>query len=145
MTQYLAEVAADKGDMVSLASLTAFLTGIGGLVLTFLRRNQLKDQGRKEEQERKVTIDHQPLKFATESPAATEDDLSALKREIETRFGKIEHAMSEERSIARTANSNIHARLDKVMENQATSRGELTQINLNVQRLLNRTDAKPRA
>lgn len=73
----------------------------------------------------------------------THNQLNGHLERIEDTFNDIKKSLDNERTVARTANGNLHQRIDKVIENQAESRGELKQINLNVQRLLNRSEGKP--
>lgn len=103
--------------------------------------------GKKVSDHRRVSINDPIPKIRTqeEPEFVTNDVLNGHLTRIDGSIREMKAAQETERAIARTANGTIHARLDKVMENQAMSRGELTQINLNVQRLLNRTDTKPRA
>lgn len=146
MTQLLAEVT-QPTDMVSLTSLGTFILGVGGMILTYFKRNEIKGLGAKEERQRSVTINDPIPKVRTqeEPEYVTSETLNSHLARIDKSIGEIKHGQEVERGVARVALSNVHARLDKVIENQAVSRGELTQINLNVQRLLNRTETKPRA
>lgn len=73
----------------------------------------------------------------------TKGQLDEHLERIEGNFKEIKHSLDSERGVAREALRRTHERLDTVMDNQAVSRGELKQINLNVQRLLDRTDGKP--
>jgi hypothetical protein len=72
--------------------------------------------------------------------AQLDERMEALENDIH----EIKTALSKERDTARDSLGKVHARLDKVMENQANSRGELNQISLNVQRLLDITTKPPR-
>lgn len=96
-----------------------------------------KAQGKKEAREkRSVTLEDQPISFAHQSPAATQAEVGELKRDMDGRLSKIETALAEERSIARNAIGNLHARIDKSTEALAEVKGEIRQIGDNVSRLL---------
>lgn len=86
----------------------------------------------------KVQIADQPVGVSLKKALATVDQVNELESRIEAELTGIKTALKEERSIARVAQGNLHARLDKVMEAQAEARGELKQINQNVERLLER-------
>jgi len=73
----------------------------------------------------------------------TKAQLDERMQALEDDIHEIKNALSKERDTARDSLGKVHARLDKVMENQANSRGELNQISLNVQRLLD-INTKPR-
>ena len=142
ITQMLAETPVN--DTVSLGALGAFLVAVGGMVITYLKRNELKSQGAKEERQRSVTItDPIPKVRTQEEPEyVTNETLNGHLTRLDASIREIKETQVAERGVARQAQSNVHQRLDKVMENQALSRGELSQISLNVQRLLDRTDGK---
>ena len=88
--------------------------------------------------ESNVTIENQPLGISLEKALATVEQVEALEVRIEGQLSQIRITLKEEQNIARIANGNLHARLDKVIEAQAEHRGELRQINKNVERLLER-------
>ena len=128
--------AVDLGDTVSLSALSAFLVAAAGAVATVMAKRKGKAEGRQEERERRVMIMDQPLAVAHHSPSASQEELAELKRDIDGRLEKIERALNEERAIARTANGNLHARIDKSTEALAELKGEVHQIGANVSRLL---------
>jgi hypothetical protein len=146
MMHLLAETAAAPDTLIS----GNWIIGVIGALATAAALILGKLQGRKQgmqEATNNVTIQTPVPKFdvnTREEPEfVTHSQLNGHLGRIEDTFEEIKAALNSERGIARLANSNIHARLDKVMENQAESRGELKQINLNVQRLLNQGGNKP--
>jgi len=134
MTQLLAETAAAApNDMVSLGALGTFALAIGGMIITWLKRADLKQQGAKEEQERSVSIAGQPVHVSTE-----ERPEWVTKRTLDDHIQRLEHSIDEikdslngERGIARTENGNLHKRIDAMSEKfgdrlsnlEGTSRG----------------------
>lgn len=123
-------------DTVSLTALGTFLAAVAGIVMTYLKRDSLKDLGRQEERARKVVIDGQPLEFKQSSQAATHSDLTDLKRDTDQRLTRIEESLAAERAVARTALGNIHARLDKSTVATANLQGQVEEVGKNVARLL---------
>lgn len=95
-----------------------------------------RSSGKREEAERRVTIDGQPLSFTNCSPNVTHLEMSELKRDMDLRFTKIEAALSEERTIARVALGKIHARLDSGAVAVAEMKGGMESISNNVDRIL---------
>lgn len=141
MIPFLAEATTTAADpMISgnwILALIGALASAGTLIYG-------KAQGRKEGREkRSVTLEDQPIGFSHHSPPATQAELSDLKRDMDGRLAKIENTLSEERSIARTANGNLHARIDKSTEALAEVKGEIRQIGDNVSRLLELAMRKP--
>ena len=144
MVNLLAEVGVGASDTLISGN---WIIGMIGALFTGAALLLGKHQGKKQEQDRKVTINDPIPKVRTqeEPEYVTNEILNGHLARIDGSIREIKQAQDSERGVARTAISNVHSRLDKVIENQGVSRGELTQINLNVQRLLNRTDSKPRA
>jgi hypothetical protein len=99
-----------------------------------------KRQGRQEVVEsRTVEIEGQPLAFRHEEPLATVKALDDLRRDVDSRLGRIEEELGEQRATARNANGNLHARIDKVSENLSGVKGSLDEVNKNVRLLLERS------
>lgn len=126
----LANAGADPDPLISGNWLIAVIGAIASAAAMFWG----KHQGKKEATETKIT--NQPIRIHDESPSATQDELRELKEDIDKRLQKIEQALTEERAIARTANGNIHARIDKQSETMAEMKGELHQVAANVRALL---------
>lgn len=123
-------------DTISLTNLATFIAGVGGVILAFYKRAHYKEQGRKEVQEGRVTIDGQPLSFSQQSPAASQNEVAELKRDIDARLNKIELCLSEERTTARIALGKIHQRLDSTSVATATLQGKVEEVGGNVARML---------
>ena len=127
MMQTLAETA--TSDMVSLGSLGAFISGLGALAMTFLKRESLKNQGRKEAQENNVNLTGQPISVKMEEHFVTRRefdrlekiteqmrrDMSEQYKDLMTAGGERESRLAEKLDgIAR----GIHSRIDKILSNE---------------------------
>ena len=133
MLNMLAETASGPNDMVSLGALGTFILGIGGMIITWLKRNDLKTQGAKEQQERSVSISDQPVHVSTEERPqwVTKQTFDAHVQRMESSIEEIKEALDGERGIARLANGNLHKRIDAMSEKfgdrlsnlEGTSRG----------------------
>lgn len=84
----------------------------------------------------RVSLDPQPLSVALTQTLATKQELAELETRIVGELKKFETALLTERSVARAANGNLHARIDKTVESMAEMKGELHQINANLNRLV---------
>jgi hypothetical protein len=93
----------------------------------------------------KTTLENQPIGIAVEKALATAEEMQALEHRIEDELTEIKVSLRDERTAARIAQGNTHARIDKMMEGQAEARGELKQINTNLNRLLERSMKGPSA
>lgn len=133
MMTYLAEVAA-ADTMISgkwlLAVIPLVLSGLGVL----LGKNHWEKKGAKEA--RSVTVENQPLQVTSTVPLATKAELEALEARLTVELSKIEGSLTSERAVARIANGNLHARIDKSTEQLAEVKGELKGIASNISRLL---------
>ncbi len=137
MIDLLAAAAPESGLPVDkvLPWITTFVVGVVGVVL----RHHGKAQGFREGQKTKTTIEDQPIGVSTsDDEPSTLGELTELTVELEERLGKSEEALNTARYIARTANGRIHERIDRVSENLAEMRGEIRQMNNNLERLLER-------
>ncbi|MEI7912542.1 MAG: hypothetical protein WCK77_23180 [Verrucomicrobiota bacterium] len=83
-----------------------------------------------------TTIEGQPISVDVVHHLATKGELNELEARIVAELKKFENALATERSIARTANGNLHARMDKTGDAVMEMRGELHQINANLNRLV---------
>lgn len=90
----------------------------------------------KKGQASRISVDPQPLSVALTQTLATKQELAELETRIVGELKKFETALLTERSVARTANGNLHARIDKTVESMAEMKGELHQINANLNRLV---------
>lgn len=138
MMMYLAEAISQTSELTTILPwVTTFVLGVIGAVATPALKKRWKEEALRDAH---VTISTPVPTIHTkeEVELVTQDELNGHLIRIEANFREIKDALAKERDVARTAQSNVHSRLDEVMENQAESRGELKQINLNVQRLLDR-------
>lgn len=92
--------------------------------------------GKKVSDAKKVRVEPNPFPIELSEKVATKEELDALEERIGAELKKIEAALLKERDVARTANGNLHARIDKSTEALAEVKGELHQINENLSRLL---------
>lgn len=113
-------VATPPSDMVSLTSLGTFILGVGGMILTYFKRDSIKAQGRKEESERAVTLKTPvpQLDVTTrEHPEfVTHGQLDSHIKRFDSALDEIKDALDGERGIARMANGKIHQRIDALSE-----------------------------
>lgn len=124
MMNQLAEVAATANDMVSLTALTAFVSGIGGLILTWVKRKDLRDQGAKEQEQRTVTITGQPLIVQLREEFAT-------RRELE----KLEATMTGHVSEMKATSNLAAARMESLFEKTMTAmQGQNTSLTNKIER-----------
>lgn len=134
MMQTLAEVAADP--MISGKWLLDVIPVIAAAVVLILGRNHLKAQGAKEERATRTTIDGQPIGVELVETLATKQEMRELEGRLVMEIKKLESVISSERSVARTANGNLHARIDKTAEGLAAATATMTQLNAGLNRVL---------
>lgn len=108
--------AAKDGDSVSLAALGTFVSLVLGAVGAFLARKKGKEEGKKEEQQRRVSIDGQPIGVKLDERYVTHSEFTAHMDRVEVDISEIKESLDGERTIARTANGNIHKRIDALSE-----------------------------
>jgi len=83
-----------------------------------------------------TVLENQPLAVSLVDTLATKDELRELEARLVSEIKKLEAAIANERSVARIANGNLHARIDKSTEGIAEMKGQLTQMNANLNRVL---------
>jgi hypothetical protein len=120
--------AGQQGPSVDGAWVTGFVVAVLGAVGTLLGYQK----GRKT----KTEVEPNPLPVAMVSELATKDELTALEARLVGEIKKLETALVGERGVARTANGNLHARIDKTSEGLAAVQATTTQINANLNRLM---------
>jgi hypothetical protein len=107
-------------------------------VVLLLGRNHLKQQGAKEAALRmKTTLEDQPIGVELVETLATKDEMRQLEARLVAEIKKLEGAILNERAVARTANGNLHARIDADSKAISNMTGQLTQIDANLSRLIN--------
>jgi hypothetical protein len=147
---------AQAGPQVDGAWVTGFVVAILGAVGTMLGYSK----GRKT----RTQVEPNPLPVAIVAELATKAEMREQEGRLTGEIRKLETQVHGERGVARTANSNIHARLDKMAEKDditrlhdridkqalatASAAASLAEVKSNVNQLLalalNRTP-KPRA
>lgn len=115
------------GMTITVGAIAAVGVAVAAAVKAF-RNGEAKGKG--------LRVEPQPLAVEISSTLATKKELEDLEGRIVAELKKLESALSNERSVARTANGNLHARIDKTTESLAEVRGELSQINANLNRLV---------
>ena len=83
-----------------------------------------------------ININNNPLSVEMVKQLATKEELQELDREIHQRFDSIEKKLDNERMATRASLTNVHNRVDKHAEKASEIKGELKQINENLQLLL---------
>jgi uncharacterized protein YPO0396 len=114
---------------------TAFVVAVLGAVLGPKLKSKWKEEAVKDA---KVTI-HPPvptINVKEEVELVTKDELEEHLQRIEKNFEEIKETLKSERNVARQANGNLHARIDKATEQLAEVKGELTGIGKNLALLL---------
>lgn len=94
---------------------TTFVVAVIGAVLTPALKRRWKEEALREA---RVTI-HPPvptIHTKEEVELVTKDELNEHLARIEKAFDEIKDALDSERSIARTANGNLHKRIDAMSE-----------------------------
>jgi hypothetical protein len=81
-------------------------------------------------------IEDQPISISLVETLATKEEMKELEGRLVDEIKKLEGSISKERDIARTANGNLHARIDKSAEAMAEMKGQLIQISANTSRLI---------
>jgi LPXTG-motif cell wall-anchored protein len=115
--ELLANTAPATGnDTVSLAALGTFVSLVLGAVGAFLAKKKGKEEGKQEEQQRRVSIDGQPIAMKVDERFVTHSEFTAHMDRVESDITEIKESLDGERSIARTANGNIHKRIDLLSE-----------------------------
>jgi len=100
------------------------------------------DQAKREKTS--TRIEDQPLAISLVETLATKDEMQALEARLVAEIKKLETAASKERDVARAANGNLHARIDKSSEALAEMKGQLIQISANLSRLVDMAMKSPR-
>jgi hypothetical protein len=142
INQLILAAAADADQMIS----GQWLIGAIGAVATGIALVVGKTQGRRQARAETTTlIEGQPISVAMASKMVTKDELAELENRLVTEIKKLEQALGKERDVARTANGNLHARIDKTSDSLNLMRGEIGQMNANLSRLIDLSmNPKPR-
>lgn len=133
MLNLLAE-AVPPDPMISGKWLLTIVPVVASAIALLLGKSHWEKKGAKEA--RSVTVENQPLQVTSTVPLATKAELESLEARLTTELSKIEGALTSERAVARIANGNLHARIDKSTEQLAEVKGEIKGIAENISRLL---------
>ena len=90
-----------------------------------------------------VTIKTEPVWASREELAKVQHELKELRTDVDHKLDRLLEGQAERADVARTALGKVHKRLDDNTEDLALVRGELTQVNQNVGRLLDIALKKP--
>ena len=118
------------GATVSVAAIAAIGVALAAAIKAFKAGEQ------RGLQKREVTVEPNPLTVSVVSELATKEEMRDLESRLVMEIKKLETAISSERAVARTANGNLHARIDKVSEGLAATTATMTQINVSLNRVL---------
>jgi len=127
---------ASNGDTLTVGGIIALLGAIAAFIVKIQTRKHAFQEGHEKGRAERVEIEPNPLPVELVETIATKKELQELEARITRELKKIEDALGNERDVARKANGNIHARIDKSSEALAEVRGELKQISENTDRLL---------
>ena len=100
------------------------------------------DQAKREKTS--TRIEGQPIGVELVETLATKQEMRELEARLVAEIKKLESAASKERDVARIANGNLHARIDKSSEALAEMKGQLIQISANLSRLVDMAMKQPR-
>jgi hypothetical protein len=91
-----------------------------------------------------VTVRNEPRWATHDELAAVANDMADLREDVDKKLDKLLAGQAEERRVAREALGKVHSRSDANAVALAELKGEMGQINANVQRLLTlATNTKP--
>lgn len=107
------------------------LGGLVLLVLTIVEKFKVKKSTG-------VTLSPDPLQVQEVEKLATKAEMMAMETRLSNKIAEVEGDMAEERKVARTANGTLHRRIDELVETLAETKGLLTGVKENTERLLNR-------
>lgn len=80
-----------------------------------------------------------PLQVQEVEKLATKAELDAVAKDLECDIEKLRQEIGDERKVARTANGNLHKRIDELVETLAETKGLLAGVKDNTDRLLARS------
>lgn len=86
-----------------------------------------------------AVVSPDPLQVQEVEKLATKAELDSVARTLESDIAEIHDVIGEERKIARTANGNLHKRIDELVETLAETKGLLSGVKENTDRLLARS------
>lgn len=139
--QLLAE-AAGADPMISGSVVIGIIGAITTLVVGLVGKLKV-DQARRERTS--TRIEGQPISVELVETLATKAEMRDLEGRLVAEIKKLEGVISGERAVARTAVGNLHARIDKTAEGLAATTATMTQLNANLNRVLDLLLKRPTA
>lgn len=85
-----------------------------------------------------VEMSPNPMQVQEVEKLATKEEMMSMETRLSNKITEVENDMAEERKVARTANGTLHRRIDELVETLAETKGLLTGVKENTERLLNR-------
>lgn len=101
-------------DTVSLGALGTFLTGIGAIIMTFVKRADFKAAGRKEAEERNVNIQGQPLAVKMEDHFVTRREFENLEGRIRTDIVEMKSMFRETMTVIERRDKSLSEKIESV-------------------------------
>jgi len=117
------------GVTVSVAAIAAVGVAVASAIRAFRA-------GEEKGKQQRTKIEPTPLPVSLVSQLATKEEMRDLEGRLVAEIKKLETALVGERGVARTANGNLHARIDKVAEGLASTTATMTQLNAGLNRVL---------
>jgi hypothetical protein len=114
---------------ISVAAITAVGAALAVAVKAF-RAGETKGK------QTKTELEPNPLPVAMVSELATKEEMREQEGRLVAELKRLETALTGERSVARTANGTLHARIDKMAEGLASVTATMTQMNGSLNRVL---------
>lgn len=122
---FLAETAA-ADPMIPGTWVTGFIVAVLGVIGGWVTKGKIA----------RTSVEPNPLPVEVVESLATKEEMRELEGRLVSEIRKLENALGKERDVARTANGNLHARIDRTSEAIAGVTGQLSQMNSNLDRLL---------
>lgn len=128
------------------ALMVAAITALGGIWLSY-KRGQANPNSETtiKSPVPEVTVRQATNYASQEELAGLRHEVEELRADVDKKLDKLLEGQSDERRVAREALGKVHLRADKTAEALAEMKGELTQMNKNLERLLEHSmQPKPR-
>jgi 3-keto-L-gulonate-6-phosphate decarboxylase len=155
MISHFLTLAETGGGFDGLTVTVGAVAALGTAVAAVIRAHKA---GEEKGKATRTKIEPSPLPVEVSAELATKDELREVEQRLTVEIRKLENHQNGERTIARNANSNIHARLDKMAEKSdllriheridaqslatATAAASLAEVKSNVGKLLDIALAK---
>jgi hypothetical protein len=114
IAQFIAEVPAGANETISIASLLLLISGLAGIVTTFMQRNKIKSAGHAEgkAEAQKVHID-QPFRVHMEEQFVTRREFSELKAEIRSDVTEMKNLFEKTMTKIDTQNTSLSEAIEE--------------------------------